>query len=129
MAIQKPSDNKNLVDALKSEERFRERLTSSLMKYMIRAGVPMPVRILVIGILGCALLFSVLVTLALVNTAYAMWGHVEVDFHSYLYSFIGISVMLFLFIILFGRQAVEYEQFSRTEEGFRQASHARSLNT
>jgi hypothetical protein len=118
-----------LVRSLEAEERFRERLTSSLMKYLVKAGVPTSVRILILGILSCALFFSVLVTLAVVNAVYATVSEAHVDFHSYLYSFIAIAAMLFLIIILFGRQAVEYEHFSRTEEGFRQAARARGLDT
>ncbi len=117
-----------LVDSLQREGRFRERLSAALTKHLLSADLPASIKFVILGILACALLFSVLVTLLLLHVAYGVIENVQIDFELYLYAFLGVAAMLFLIVILFGRRAVEYEQFSRTAEGFRQATRARGLD-
>ena len=120
-------DDSKLSAALEAEVASRRRVASALSKYLLNPGVPIPVKVLVLGILSCTTLFSVLISLVLVNVIYALFSSTDVNFSQYMYSFLGVAGMLFVILILFGRQAVEYEHYHRTAQGFKQAKLARNL--
>jgi hypothetical protein len=110
---------------LKGEAEGRFRLARDLATHLRNPKIALPVRVLVAAILMGILSYSVLISLFLINALYARVANEPMPTNIYPILFGVITLLLFLCLLVFGRSAVEYEYFSRTEEAFNRAARSR----
>lgn len=110
---------KEVTNQLQSEGRLRMKIMTTLIGHVVDKDLAISIKFLILGIAISALLFSALITFAIMNLIYALSTGSSMNFAFYLVSSVIIGIILLSTLFFFGRQAIEQNTLNEKVLTFR----------